>query len=65
MRKKVHPEVQMEVLFLIHQKLPIGMEMADEDWNKACDMVYVEAVLETIKWKLENDVKLMTWDKHP
>jgi hypothetical protein len=47
-------EFKMETLFLIHQKLPVGMQPTLEDWNKAYEMVYTKAVIDTIEWKLNH-----------
>ena len=43
----------METLFLIHQKVPVGMSVTDADWNKAYELVYTKALIDTIEWKMD------------
>lgn len=54
MKKAASADVMMEVLYLIHQKMPVGVAVTDADWNLAYDMVRANACIDTLKWKLEN-----------
>lgn len=49
-----HPESEMSVITLVWRNWTPGTIVSEEDWNKAREIVWADAALETLLWKQNN-----------
>lgn len=54
MKQHVHPEVIIDVLSTLHNSMPVGVEVTDQDWNDACRLVKAQYLFDTLVWKYNN-----------